>query len=167
MMFQTILHPTDFSEHSAGAFEVACSLARDHSARVVVVHVASPFHTAMGGAIPPSSAFESEARRLQIELEKLRPAVPGVAVEHLLLHGGVVDSLIRAVRQTDADLIVMGTHGRTGILRLLMGSVAEYMVRKAPCMVLTVKAGRATAMAAAPSDRREEQPTEATEPAGD
>jgi nucleotide-binding universal stress UspA family protein len=134
---QTILHPTDYSERSDYAFRIACSLARDYQAKLVLLHVALRSVTIEGeAAIAPRSE-----EYFQGELDKLeRVSVPvGVRVERFVREGDPGGEILRAAQFTNADLIVMGTHGRTGLSRLLMGSVAEQVLRKAPCPVLTVR----------------------------
>jgi nucleotide-binding universal stress UspA family protein len=135
---RTIIHPTDFSDRSNYAFRLACSLARDHGSKLLVVHVLPPPAVAYGEVITGlSDAMYREQAKQQ--LEKLMPTDPKVTIEHQLLDGDPAAEVIELARQTHADLIVMGTHGRGGLGRLLMGSVAEQIVRKAPCAVLSVK----------------------------
>jgi nucleotide-binding universal stress UspA family protein len=136
---RNILHPTDFSEQSRGAFDMACVLAKACGAKLTVLHVVQPM-VSVGemGAVPMPVPPEMEAA-VREQLMQVRPADSGVAVEHLLADGDAVFEILEAAREKKADLIVMGTHGRTGLGRLLMGSVAEMVVRKAPCAVLTVK----------------------------
>jgi nucleotide-binding universal stress UspA family protein len=133
----TILHPTDFSEQAAYALQLACSLARDYGARLVVLHVFRPPVVYGEGLIPPDLGSLKEEERDQ--LQRLQVPDVGVRAERRLADGDPAAETIRAARELGADLIVMGTHGRTGLGRLLMGSVAEQVVRKAPCPVLTVK----------------------------
>jgi nucleotide-binding universal stress UspA family protein len=134
---RTILHPTDFSERSAAAFRLACSLARDHGATLIVLHVASPdVYLADGMYIPLPPGHRLDLKR---RLEALRPEGGDVRIEYRLVEGGPAPEILRVAAEEPCDLVVMGTHGRTGLGRLLMGSVAELVVRKAPCPVLTVK----------------------------
>ena len=84
---------------------------------------------------PPTIDLEPLRERLQ----QLRPEDQKVLVEHLLVQGGAAEEILQVAQERKCDLIVMGTHGRTGLGRLLMGSVAEQVVRKASCPVLTVK----------------------------
>jgi nucleotide-binding universal stress UspA family protein len=95
---------------------------------------------ALGGtvAIPPLPE-EWGRKALEKKLCLLLPADPAVHVEHRLKEGAPATEILRTARALECDLIVMGTHGRTGVGRLLMGSVAEEVLRKAPCPVLTVK----------------------------
>jgi nucleotide-binding universal stress UspA family protein len=138
-----VLHPTDFSEPSRHALELACSLARDYGARLTLLHIVAPTLVCDEGFVPPDSAAFAAAWS---SLEQVRPPDPGVIVERHLVEGDPAAEIVRAAGA--CDLLVMGTHGRTGLGRLLMGSVAEQVVRRAPCPVVTVKtpAPRPTAM---------------------
>jgi nucleotide-binding universal stress UspA family protein len=143
---RTVLHPTDFSAHSQAAFRIACSLARDYGARLVVLHVAPPPVVVTDAVLVAWPSVE-DRKPLLDKLGHLRPQDPNVAVEHRLAEGDEAGEILRAAREVGADVVVMGTHGRSGLGRALMGSVAEQVVRKAPCPVLTVK----TPPAAAPA----------------
>jgi nucleotide-binding universal stress UspA family protein len=138
LSIRTILHPTDFSESSGPAFELACALARDYSAALVVAHVVPPTRVFApdGIAVPFPTEEPYEARA---QLARVRPTVGGVEVEHRLLEGDPAEMILKLAREVRADVIVMGTHGTGGLTRLLVGSVAESVMRKAPCPVLTVK----------------------------
>jgi nucleotide-binding universal stress UspA family protein len=138
LAIKTILHPTDFSERSDFAFRLACALARDYGARVVLVHVAEPPVPIYGNGLvlpPPQSPKEP----LLARLHQLLPEDPKVQVEHRLVEGDAATEIMQVAQEAKCDLIVMGTHGRTGLGRLLMGSVAEQVVRKASCPVVTAK----------------------------
>jgi len=148
---QTILYPTDFSERSACAFPLACALARDHGARLIVLHVTSVPAIAYLGGVMPSPQIVKDRDELRQKLEELR--APGVRVEHRVLEGDAVTEILRTAREYSAELIVMGTHGWTGFSRLLLGSVAESVLRRATCPVLTVKAPFST-VAAWPSEEQ-------------
>jgi len=141
LTFKTILHPTDFSERSALAMRLAGSLARDHGARLIVVHVAvpPPAIAVEGMALPPPAL---DLKLLRAQLQQVRPEDAKVPVEHRLVEGDAAAEILRLAGEMNCDLIVMGTHGRTWLSRMLMGSVAEQVVRKASCPVLTVKAQR-------------------------
>jgi nucleotide-binding universal stress UspA family protein len=131
-MFQvrTILQPTDFSKHSTYAFQLACALARDRGARLIVLHV-----------IPVPTLQEKFAYREEVEeaLAGIRAPDPQVRLERRLEVGDPAARILEAAQAIPCDLIVVGTHGRTGLGRALLGSVAEQVVRRAPCPVLTVK----------------------------
>jgi nucleotide-binding universal stress UspA family protein len=137
---QTILHPTDFSEQADNAFRLACMLARDHEACLVVVHVIQPPITVVGGmgVVPPVSE-EYGYEEAEERLARLESPYSSVHIKRLIREGDVAGEILALAKEGPCDLIVMGTHGRAGLSRLLMGSVAEKVVRKARCPVLTVK----------------------------
>jgi len=139
LAIKMILHPTDFSERSDFAFGLACALARDYGARLHVLHVGSgPVMVPVEGIVPPEP--ERYQDELTAKLHEMRAEAPDIPVEHQLLFvGDPAAEILRVAQAINSDLIVMGTHGRTGLGRLLMGSVAEQVVRKAACPVLTVK----------------------------
>ena len=140
MKINTILHPTDFSEAAGYAFKMACSLARDHRAQVFVLHAIPPPLT--HGEELARAAPDSFRDQLWRELEGIKPADASVQVEYLLSEGHPAKEIVKVAKENACDLIVMGTHGRTGIAHLLLGSVAEHVVRHAPCPVLTVRSPR-------------------------
>ena len=145
LALKTLLHPTDFSEHSRYAFRLACSLARDHGARLVVVHVVMTLGPELVPAGEAVTQLQPEGyqQKLWDDLHQVQSPDPSVPVEYRLAEGEPAEEIVRLAKETGCDLIVLGTHGRTGLERLLMGSVAEQVVRKAPCPVLTVKATEA------------------------
>ena len=129
----TILHPTDFSEHSKDALQVACALARDYGARLVVLHVAN---------VPSVDGYQTEdpakiRKEAEDQLHQMEIPVDNVRAERKCVLGEDVSEILRVAGEIKADVIVMGTHGRTGLRRFLMGSVAEQVLRLAPCLVLT------------------------------
>jgi nucleotide-binding universal stress UspA family protein len=137
-VFQTILHPTDFSESSEAAFALACALARDHRCRLVVLHVIEvPVAAYLSGVLVPEP--ETELNKVWANLRELRPADSATLVQHRLVEGEPANEIVRVAAEMDCDLIVVGTHGRTGLKRLPLGSVAETVLRRAPCPVLTIK----------------------------
>ncbi len=137
--FTNILFPTDFSERSVSAFHVACALARDHGAALTVLHVreVSPAVFAEFGALPPPDTV-SRTEVLE-KLNEFEPPDGTVSVEYVVADGSAAEEIVNAAIDRHSDMIVMGTHGRSGLGRLVMGSVAEEVVRKAPCPVLTLK----------------------------
>ena len=139
LAIRKVLHPTDHSELSRPAFELACSLARDFGAELVLCHVSPPPIVAAGEGVALDFPT-GEAEQMAARLEHLKPADPRIRVTHELLRGDPAPEIVRLADEVGADLIVMGTHGRGGLGRLLMGSVAEGVMRKAPCPVVTVKA---------------------------
>ncbi len=138
MFAHRILVPIDFSPYSDAALALATSLARDGGGTLVLAHVEFIPISAAGGeylyAIP-----EPPTEELLDKLNHVVPPDSHVMVERRLLSGDPADAIIRLAESENIDLIVMGTHGRRGLSRLLMGSVAEAVVRAAPCPVLTVK----------------------------
>ena len=133
-----ILRPTDFSERSEFALNLASALARDYGANLTILHVAQePVILFTEGVIPPQP--EDHLHEVRQQLERVEPADPSVSVVHQLVEGNPATEILRVAEMTHADLIVMGTHGRRGLKRLLMGSVAEYVMERAGCPVLTVK----------------------------
>lgn len=133
-----IVYPTDFSEPSKYAFGLACALARDYGARLIVLHVAVPPDIVYGEGVivPLPTGCEQD---LLAKVRELRPHNRQVLVEYQLTGGDPAEEIVRVARESEAELIVMGTHGRTGLGRLLLGSVAEEVMRKADCPVLTVR----------------------------
>ena len=145
MFAHRILVPIDFSPYSDAALALATSLARDGGGTLVLAHVEVIPLSAAGGEflydIP-----EPPTEELLDKLEHVTPPDSQVPVERRLLAGDPADAIIRLAESENIDLIVMGTHGRRGLSRLLMGSVAEAVVRAAPCPVLTVKQPVVTAV---------------------
>ncbi len=139
LAIRTILHPTDFSEHSNYAFRLACSHAKVHGASIHVLHVARhPVIVAVEGVVPPETGRYQE--ELTVKLRSLRAEDPNISVESQLLFAtDPAAEIVRVAQAIEAGLIVMGTHGRTGLGRLLMGSVAEQVMRRPLCPVVTVK----------------------------
>jgi nucleotide-binding universal stress UspA family protein len=143
-----ILYPTDFSPYANQAYFHAIALAESHGARLTVVHVQTPGAVVPTGAGAGGTSAGDDPSRAQDywreQLGQIRPLNPAIPVSHVLLAGDPAEEILRHAAANRADLIVMGTHGRTGLLRLLMGSVAEKVLRGAPCSVLVVKMPRAT-----------------------
>jgi nucleotide-binding universal stress UspA family protein len=129
-----ILYPTDFSSYSNQAYFHAVALAQTHGASLTVLFVFN------ADAPTPTHVDRATARRYwQEQLEQIRPVDQDIEVSHVLLEGDPAREIVRFGRESGMDLIVMGTHGRTGKERLLMGSVAEKVLRGAACSVLVVK----------------------------
>jgi nucleotide-binding universal stress UspA family protein len=146
---KTILYPTDFSECSRAAFPLACSLARDQDALLVLLHVVparnpDPFCSMN---VESTEALEGDLKNYHDEMEArlagLNPPEPATRVTRLVREGEAAGAILRAAGEVACDLIVMGTHGRTGEFHRLMGSVAEQVSRRAPCAVLTFRMGGA------------------------
>jgi nucleotide-binding universal stress UspA family protein len=138
LRIQTILVPTDFSDTSADVVEVAQSLARDHAARLVLM-TSPPSLPPMSEANIPLSEMSEMTEDSRSKLNALAKTIPQIPVETRVVIGFPGPSIVAAAADCQADLIVMGTHGRSGLGRMLMGSVAEHVLRHAPCPVLTIK----------------------------
>jgi nucleotide-binding universal stress UspA family protein/mannose-6-phosphate isomerase-like protein (cupin superfamily) len=136
---KTILHPTDFSPNSRYAFETACTLARDNRATLVVLHVMAPSTAPVLQVPPPDLMRSAESQQTVGQFPWPQPSDPQIRVEHRVTDGDPGEEILRAAEQLPCDIIVMGTHGRTGLGRLLTGSVAEEVLRKASCPVLVVR----------------------------
>jgi nucleotide-binding universal stress UspA family protein len=138
-----ILVPVDFSPQSDAALEYAIDLARRLDGRIVLAHVFSvPAFAFPDASIPmPAQTVVEVQNASRTQLAKLEERVrqAGVGVSSCLLEGAPFVEIVRAARGEQADLIVMGTHGRSGLRHALLGSVAEKVVRKAPCPVLVVR----------------------------
>jgi nucleotide-binding universal stress UspA family protein len=135
---QTILLATDFSERSDAAFRQACSLTRQCGARLYVLHVGVPPLSLTDRSLSPGHSDPLREARLAA-VRAHHPAPPDVEVEYRLAEGDPADEVLRAARELGCDLIVMGTHGRSGLSRWFMGSVTEQVLREAACPVLAVK----------------------------
>jgi len=135
--FEKILVPIDLSENCQRLIDLATNLASCNAAKLLLCYVALPPLP----EIAKQSQDEMDALILQehAEFKRLRPADLSVAYEHLFLRGNPGPEIIKAVEEHGCDLIMLTTHGRTGMTRWLMGSVAEYVVRTAECPVMTVK----------------------------
>jgi nucleotide-binding universal stress UspA family protein len=142
MNVKKIVFPTDFSTCSDAGLEQATALARDMQAKLLIVHVEEP-PAIYGDGEMYYGAIEPDNSALLKMLHAVVPTDPGVPYEHRLLTGDPAKEIVRFADEARCDLIVMGTHGRTGFTRLLMGSVAEAVVRHAKCAVLTFKQPRA------------------------
>jgi nucleotide-binding universal stress UspA family protein len=138
-----ILLATDFSETSRAALQLATALARDAQAALLICHVTSP-EFVYGADEMDAVAVPFENPGVRQMLEQTRPDDPRVVCEHHLLVGNPAEEIVLFAEDHQVDLIVIGCHGRTGAKRLLMGSVAEAVVRKAACPVLTIKHGKSS-----------------------
>ena len=144
--FRRILHPSDFSAASRPAFRKALELAKTNRAELLLVHVL-PVLPLLPDAYVAASTYNELLRGqrmgAQTQLDRLvrEAKAAGVRTRSFLLDFGVpADRIARLARSRRADVIVMGTHGRTGLRRALLGSVAARVVAVAPCPVLTVHA---------------------------
>jgi nucleotide-binding universal stress UspA family protein len=146
MQVRSILLPTDFSECGNYALPYATSLARKFGASIIFLHVIEPIVPSVGysGMTEPlpiadiSDRLEDSAER---ELPKFAECeeCAGLEVEEMIVHGEAASEIVRVAKDREIDLIVVSSHGRTGLGRILFGSTAEAVVRHASCPVLVVK----------------------------
>lgn len=141
MKLRKILCPVDFSDFSVAANEFASLLARSSGAELIYLQVSLPDVTLNSYAYVDLPGLEKEARE---ELQNIAPSVEGVNSTYEVAFGSPADKIVEFATEHEVDLIVIGTHGRTGWRRVAMGSVAEDVVRRASCPVLAVKAGTPT-----------------------
>jgi universal stress protein A len=139
-MFQirTILHPTDFSDCSEYARRVARSLSRDHGARLVIIHVA-PGEIVHSGLIGGPVETKPRLREIEVQLREVFGEDLDTDAEVHVKEGEPASAILQMADEVHADLIVMGTTGHSGLGRLLLGSVAEAVMHRARCPVLTVR----------------------------
>jgi len=142
-MTRRILHPSDFSTASQAAFKKAVELAKASRAELTIVHILSPVMPVPGdGYISPKVYEElvTSSRawaNKQLAKRVARAKAAGVRAKGRLIQGVAHEQIVRAARRT--DLVVMGTHGRSGLAKFFLGSVAGRVVSAAPCPVLTVR----------------------------
>ena len=140
-----ILHPSDFSRASGAAFSQAVALAKTNNAELLVVHVLAPILPMLGdGYVSPkvyedlvASARGYGKKNLDALVAKAKKA--GVRATSVLLEGVAHEQIVRTARRLRADLVVVGTHGRTGLAKVFLGSVAGRVVAIASCPVMTVR----------------------------
>jgi nucleotide-binding universal stress UspA family protein len=139
LCLRTILHPTNFSKGSQIAFHRALALARQHEARLIILHVTPPVSVYPEMAITPlrPPGYQAVLREM---LEELHSQGPGVRVKYRLEPGEPEVAICRVAGQEDCDLIVMGSDGTTWLRRCLLGSLTEHVKRTAPCAVLVLEA---------------------------
>lgn len=146
MEIRTILLPTDFSECARHAVPLAAHFARLTGARVLCLHVVEPVVPAVGWTpiaepLPVADVSEQLEDAAAHELPRFARCeeFEGLDVEDLITHGEAAAEIVRTAQERGADLIVISSHGRAGLGRILFGSTAESVVRHAPCPVLVVK----------------------------
>ncbi len=140
---QCILVPVDFSDHTPALLDWSTHLAEEHESRIVLLHayhLPVEFQQLEGAYLPPDfwTSVKAEAQEQLGELaESVRAR--GIEVETVVCEGYAATVIVEEAERREADLIVIGTHGLSGLKHLLLGSIAERVVQKAPCPVLTVK----------------------------
>jgi nucleotide-binding universal stress UspA family protein len=145
-MFRKILVPIDASDCAGQALEIALDLAGSQGAELTVINVVDPAKAALastdpygGTAVPWLEAMTGDGETL-LAAAKAKAQARGIAVKTLLLNGYTVEQIVRAASNENCDLIVLGSHGRTGLPRMLIGSVAEGVMREASAPALIVHA---------------------------
>lgn len=137
------LVPIDFSTYAEQALDYAIRLARTLKARLTVLHVIQPVPMVgvdMGVALPETYQRElEEAVQRDMEAALARVTAAGLTAERAVLYGVPFQEIVETAKARQVDLIVMGTHGHTGLMYVLLGSVAEKVIRLAPCSVLVVR----------------------------
>lgn len=139
-----ILCPTDFSEPAENALRYAFTLADKYGAKVYVQHVLEPITPVPGIDMGPSFNYDERPHTFQQVEEPLQEMLAkidkaSVPYETVVSRGAPFLEIIRTAKENEVDMIVIATHGRTGLAHILLGSTAEKVVRKATCPVLTVK----------------------------
>lgn len=137
MKCQHILVPIDFSQDSEHAVDCAIGLAKQFQARLTLLHAIYVPEAAEVNLAAYLEKIQSESDR-QMAVRRKRVDDAGVAADVLTVLGAPSQTIVETARDKQADLIVMGTHGRTGLRHMLIGSVAERVVRLAPCPVMVV-----------------------------
>ena len=144
-MTRRILHPTDFSAPSNAAFKKAIEMAKASRTELLIVHVINPIVPVAGEGYVSPRMYEDLAAstrawaRKQLDTLLARARKSGVRGKGVLVEGAAHEQIVRIAKARRADLVVMGTHGRSGFAKLFLGSVAGRVVAAAPCPVLTVK----------------------------
>jgi universal stress protein A len=140
-----ILHATDFSKASARALNEAVELAKQNRAELAIVHVIEPTPYVAGDELGTAEIYtkleETAKQGTEASMAKLlkRLKTSKIKVQGFLLTGSAPDQIVNAAKSKKANMIVIGTHGRTGLSKLLMGSVAGKVISLATCPVLTVR----------------------------
>ncbi len=139
---ERILLPTDFSDYSRQAIQYACELAKQFDATIHVLHIVEPITLAMpspGSALPQELLADAEQSAKEQSDQWISREAHNLEVVQSVRRGVPFLEILRYAKDNNIGLIVMATHGRTGLEHALIGSVAERVVRKAPCPVLTVR----------------------------
>jgi nucleotide-binding universal stress UspA family protein len=141
--YAKILCPVDFDENSLEALDRAVAIARHFNAKLLVMHVV-PLVLQFGEVPIPPQTYKAQKDEAMAKLNQLAiDKLGGVEHETHIYTGDVHASILQAIEKFTPDLVVMATHGRVGLSHLILGSVAEVVVRKANCPVMTIRAGHA------------------------
>lgn len=150
MKIKKILFATDFSDHSKAAFQHATALAAQYDALLLIAHVDESLRRIADTGYAGWPVYQDDLL-VERALDETVPSDPTVKYQRRMLSGTPAHEITRLAKDEDVDLIVIGTHGRTGLTRVVLGSVAEKVVRKAHCPVLTIRQ---------PTTAREDAPAE-------
>lgn len=144
-MMRRVLHPTDFSTASNAALRKAIEMAKAGRGELLIAHVLNPVVPMTGEGYIPAKVYDDLVAsgrawaKKQLERRLTQARAAGVRAKGFLLDGLAHERIVQLARSKRADLVVMGTHGRSGIKKLLLGSVAGRVVATATCPVLTVR----------------------------
>jgi universal stress protein A len=144
MQLQKVLVPIDFSDHASQALRWGASLAERYGAQILLLHVIpetveeDAMHGSAWERVIIDLTVQVEAQLDEIAVKDLKVRLP---VDVKVAVGKPAEEILRVAREESVDLIVMGTHGRTGLHQILLGSTAETVLRTAPCPVFTVRLG--------------------------
>jgi universal stress protein A len=144
-LFQRIIVATDLSPASEPALKEAIGLAKENGAELLIAHAYQPPSVVEAQSISAGVYEEwdqSIRAGVKVRLQELveSAAKEGVQAKSLILTGAPYEAIAEAARSKDADLVVLGTHGRKGVSRFFLGSVAARVISTAPCPVMTVRA---------------------------
>ena len=146
MQIRSILLPTDFSECASYALNYASSFARQFGAKIICLHVIEPIipavgYTGLADPLPLTDVSEQLEESAERELPKISDCQEchDLCVEEVIARGDAAAEIVRIAKEKEADLIVIASHGRTGLGRIFFGSTTESVVRHAHCPVLVVK----------------------------
>lgn len=143
MRIKRILVPTDFSSHAHDALNYARTLAEQFNARLTLLHVFEPinlaYETVSAQMVECAQRAEDDARKLLTELQTAVKAAPGPATHTVFVTGRPAEKIVEMAAKLKQDLIVISTHGYTGLRHLFLGSVAERVLRHATCPVWVVR----------------------------
>ncbi len=142
-MIKKILAPIDFSDYSKNALKYAAQFAKEFNSELYLVYVVEPMiypaDFSMGQIAIPSADIDLQTRAEEELVNLSKTLDPSIHVETMIKTGKPFVEIIETAKEKDIDLIIIATHGHTGVEHLLFGSTAEKIVRKAPCPVLTLR----------------------------
>ncbi|MFN0196892.1 MAG: universal stress protein [Planctomycetaceae bacterium] len=147
IQLKKILVATDFSEHAGLAVRYAVELGKQFSSQVVICHVV-PYPDLLSQLPPTSEAYipanlhEMHVKNAEEQGSKILAEFVGIEATFLIRSGSPFVEIVTLAKESDIDLLIIGTHGRGAVAHMLLGSVAERVVRKAPCPVLTIRNGQ-------------------------